>query len=243
MLAVFGGGPSSRLLAHRLGCKRNILNAHIIIRWRTTDTYPNKKAYEINPRVAVVNSSHKYASLCIMKDHGLNVPPILMSAIDVESDLAKHPDHIWFGRNNYHSKGTDIVVYSKDTKHTKVSDRHDYFIQYLKPRSEYRYHVAFDKVILPTKKILGEGETDDSLIRNHQDGKWIQVACRETERFSQACIAAVKMHGLHFGAVDFLNIDGKPVMLEINTAPGLQVDNRLDAYAKAIDEFLIKERI
>ena len=242
MLIVFGGGPSSRLLAHRLGCKRNLLNADIIIRWRTTDHYPNKKAFEINPRVAVVNSSHKYASLCIMKDHGLNVPPVLMSPVDVEADIAKHPDHIWFGRNNYHSKGTDIVTYGKKYVMTKPSTKHDYFIQYLKPKAEYRYHVAFDKVILPTKKILSEGETDDTLIRNHQDGKWIQITCKEPERFSQACIAAVKMHGLHFGAVDFLNIGGNPVILEINTAPGLQVDNRLDAYAEAIDAFLLKER-
>ena len=96
--------------------------------------------------------------------------------------------------------------------------------------------MAFNKVILCTKKILAEGQTDDTLIRNHQNGKWKQVTCTETNSFSEACIKSVKALGLDFGAVDFINVRGIPYILEVNTAPGLEVENRLDAYVRAIKE-------
>ena len=107
----------------------------------------------------------------------------------------------------------------------------------MKSRAEYRYHVAFGKVILCTKKIPA-ADNACNLIRNHQDGLWGQVTCIETPRFSEACVRAVEVHGLDFGAVDFLNIKGEPVMLEVNTAPGLEVENRLALYTASFKQYI-----
>jgi glutathione synthase/RimK-type ligase-like ATP-grasp enzyme len=231
-LTVWGKGPSSKLLAKALGVRRNRINADVVVRYGKVDPLP-MRAKEINNADAIRLASNKYKSLCVMKEAGVKVPPFGREI----ADLPVLPiSSTIFGRDAYHSKGTDIVVIERTGDGLSGFKEKDYYIQYLKSRAEYRYHVAFGKVILCTKKVLAEGEEDDSLIRNHQDGKWQQVVCVETPRFSEACIKAVQAHGLDFGAVDFLNVNREAVVLEVNTAPGMQVENRLEAYAKAIKE-------
>jgi glutathione synthase/RimK-type ligase-like ATP-grasp enzyme len=241
MLTVWGKGNSSKLLAAALGCRRNLRRNDAIIRYARVDN-PQKFAKEINKASAVRLASQKYESLKVIEAAGVKVPPCSTRLEDLTKD---NFSGIILARDYYHSKGSDIIVGKfehgdlqgqwEDLAGNKLQGRpaRNYFIKYLKPRAEYRYHVAFGKVILPTKKILAEGEEDDSIIRNHQGGKWRQVVCTETPRFSESCIKAVEALGLDFGAVDFINVSKEAVILEVNTAPGLEVQNRLDAYVAA----------
>lgn len=248
-VSIWGKGKSSKALAKVLNVKRNI-PADIVIRWRADAPTAGNIRFILNGTEAVSKSSDKLKSLKIMKEAGLNVPPFSERLQELNPQVG---DSI-FGRFRYHSKGADIVVakYSENgvkyflpqTGETIAKEQFlskEYFVKWLASRSEYRYHVAFGKVILCTKKLLA----DESLpkphyIRNHQNGKWTQVTCEETPRFSAACIKAIEAHGLDFGAVDFLNVNREPVMLEINTAPGLEVENRLELYSKAIKEHIAK---
>jgi glutathione synthase/RimK-type ligase-like ATP-grasp enzyme len=231
MLSIWGKGPASKLLSTALGVRRNNRRADVVIRYGipVNERLHRDAPRTINKLSAIRASSNKYASLQALNENGICVPPFCRTFSQLDSTK------IIFGRSFYHSKGTDIEIILPNQR---PHQSHDYYIQYLKPRAEYRYHVAFGKVILPTKKILAEGENDDSLIRNHQDGKWRQVVCEITPRFADVCVAAVKALGLDFGAVDFLNVKGEAVVLEINTAPGLEVQNRLDAYVQAFRENL-----
>lgn len=240
MLSIWGKGKSAKLLAASLGCRRNLRRGDVIIRYGRVDN-PRRFRREINSADAIRRASHKYKSLKIIEEAGVRVPPCSTNLADLTKDGFSG---IILARDFYHTKGQDIIiqeftrgcpVQNGDARDERFQHK-QYFIQYLKPRAEYRYHVAFGKVILATKKILAEGATDDSIIRNHQDGKWVQVQCEETPRFSDACIKAVQALGLDFGAVDFLNYKREAVILEVNTAPGLQVSNRLEAYVKAFRE-------
>ena len=247
-VSVWGKGNGSKALARALGVKRN-RKAEVVIRWRLTDNTPPASACVLNNDSAIRKSSDKLRSLKIMKEAGLRVPEF---AEDLQA-LNPTSGDVIFGRFRYHSKGDDIVA----LRVTANSERYflpktdeeapkeqflskEYFVKWMKSRAEYRYHVAFGKVILCTKKIK-ENANASELIRNHQNGTWKQVTCAETPRFSDACIKAVKAHGLDFGAVDFLNVKGEPVMLEINTAPGLEVENRLELYSKALKEGITDE--
>lgn len=232
MISVWGKGQASKALSLALGIPRNRLNADTVIRYGIPDReslrvdYPRKKV--VNKLEAIRQASNKYHAL--KKIERAQVRTIKCSTNANEMDRRK----IIFGRDFYHTKGQDIVIYQPNA----TLGHHDYYVEYIKPRAEYRYHVAFGKVILCTKKVLAEGETDDTLIRNHQNGKWRQVTCVETPRFSEACIKAVASLGLDFGSVDFLNVDKEAVILEVNTASGLEVENRLEAYVKAFKENL-----
>ena len=237
-IAMWGKGKSSKLLAKALNIKRN-MRADWVIRYKRLDGF---FAHEINTKEAIQKASNKYQSLCIMDDVGLTVPPF-----DKNLEHLDYERQIIFGRSFYHSKGSDITVYYPLAIFPLLCNstgvhHHDYYIQYLKSECEYRYHVAFGRVILATKKVLANGEVDDTLIRNHQDGKWQQIVCKERPSFSLACITAVQAHGLDFGAVDFLKVNDKPVILEVNTAPGLQVENRLDVYVQAFQSHFHSRR-
>jgi glutathione synthase/RimK-type ligase-like ATP-grasp enzyme len=240
--SVWGKGNGSKALARALGVKRN-RKADVVIRWRLTDRIPPASAKVFNSDVAIKRASDKLKSLKIMKEAGLNVPPFAERL----EDLAPREGDIIFGRFRYHSKGDDIVAmevkpnrnryFLPKTEENVAKEQFltkEYFVKWIRARAEYRYHVAFGKVILCTKKMLADGESEvNGLIKNHQDGTWKQVVCTETPRFSEACIKAVAAHGLDFGAVDFMNVNREAMILEVNTAPGVQVDNRLEAYVQA----------
>jgi glutathione synthase/RimK-type ligase-like ATP-grasp enzyme len=228
-ISVWGHSKSGRKLARALGCGYN-KRAQLYIRYRRLDETPNG-GKEINSAESIRVSSNKFTSLKRMEKEGIRVP---LASTDF-GEVRSKTDQPIFGRCYYHSKGTDIKVYTKGRAPLQA---HDYYIAYIPNEAEYRYHVAFGKVILCTKKVLAEGEGDSSLVRNHQGGKWKQVTVKPRESCANACIKAVKVLGLDFGAVDFLLVNEKPVVLEVNTAPGLEVENRFEAYVQAFKEAL-----
>lgn len=101
---------------------------------------------------------------------------------------------------------------------------------------EYRYHVAFGKVINIQQKKRKHGQDADDFVRNHENG-W--VYCREgveeIPEISEQCIKAVAACGLHFGAVDVMwHPEKRRVgILEINSAPGLDADHSVETYVEA----------
>lgn len=267
-IGVMGYGAGAQALARVLGVerRRKLRNGRVVgavrptmVRWKTTMPTPLGVERELNGLDAVRLASHKRRALEVMAEAGVRVPPFARS-LDSEH-LVGH--EIIFGRANYHTKGQDIVVYRntstagdycehcgrgehgtlefsyhENQPNQPLPTQEDYFIAYLRPEKEYRYHVAFGRVILPTVKMKEDGSySDDSLIRNHQDGLWRQVVCREVRpELEEQALGAVRALGLDFGAVDIIVHDGRAFVLEVNTAPGLEVENRLDAYVSAFRE-------
>lgn len=235
-VSVWGRGKGARVLAKALGCCRGKPTG-FVVRWRTVEPIGGFKHVEINPAAAIRRASHKYLSLVTMRKAGVSVPK-----------ANTNPEGIPFpmlARKNYHTRGSDVIFLEKWPKHG-VS--RDYFIEYLRPEKEYRYHVAFGKVILPTVKVKRSenGEaiySDESIIRNHQAGEWEQVVTDEVRKsLEKQAIKAVEAHGLHFGAVDIIVHKKKPYVLEVNTAPGMTIPNRAEVYGKAIQAWIKAKR-
>lgn len=231
-VSVWGKGKGAKALAKALGCRRN-KPARFVIRWGTVEPISGFKHVEINPASAIKRASHKYMSLTTMRTAGVSVPKANTS-----------PDGVPFpmlARKNYHTKGSDVIFLEK---WPRGGVNRDYFVAYLRPDKEYRYHVALGKVILPTVKIK-RGETgrslysDESIIRNHEADGWAQVVTDKVRKsLEEQAIRAVEAHGLHFGAVDIITHKKRPYVLEVNTAPGMKVPNRVEAYRKAIQAWM-----
>lgn len=120
---------------------------------------------------------------------------------------------------------------------------------------EFRVHVFGDKVIDITQKKLKEGANDTAanrLVRSHDNG-WVHahsemvLAAVDQENVGASCVVCVRTLGLQFGAVDVLAILAEPdsagvrrlksfVICEVNTGPGLENTQTIDAYVKAILE-------
>ena len=163
----------------------------------------------------------------------MRIPPCSRDWRDIERDS----ETIILGRDAYHTKGTDIVAYKPGEG--VPCGRHHY-VKALIPNKEYRYHIAFGKIILPTVKITVDGQYQSSdIIKNHQNGRWRQVVCSAVRPWIEnQALKAVELMGLEFGAADVVFYNKHAYVLEVNTAPNIAVPNRVAAYAKAIDEYI-----
>jgi hypothetical protein len=105
-------------------------------------------------------------------------------------------------------------------------------------RSEYRVHVAFNETILIQQKRRRNGWRDNEdysdIVRNHGNG-WIYATSEVSlpEGTFDMCKEAVSTLGLDFGAVDIIVQNDRAILVEINTAPGLQGESSRDAYVQA----------
>ena len=107
---------------------------------------------------------------------------------------------------------------------------------YQKKTDEFRVHVFKNKVIDIVQKKLKKGIKSNGKIRNVDDG-WLfsHKVTHIPQDLEQLGINAVKACGLDFGAVDIIwnKHYNKCYVLEVNTAPGLELTPTINAYAKA----------
>jgi hypothetical protein len=222
--AVIGKSDDAHLLAQMLGCQMN-RDADVLIRYGNRD--PFKGEIEINTIPALENARHKYKSLEIFTKKKLPVPKFALKRYDLRSPM--------LGRRFHHQCGTDIIFIK--TKKEPIRDR-DYFIEFLPVQTEYRAHIVCGQVISLAEKV--GGRVEGVYCRNLRTG-WTFEERRPEDLCHPDIVKmskkAVKVLGLHFGAVDILISKGKPFLLEVNTAPGI-IERRAKLYATSIKGYV-----
>lgn len=233
-ITVIGRGEDAGLLANALGCPVNKRRHDVGIRYGIRKLrHPRFKPFkiEINTDEAVSRASNKYYSMQTFDSIGLPVPKYSRDCKKLAFPM--------LGRDYYHSKGTDIVfINNAQDRHTHYLK--DYYVQYIKPRNEYRVHVVGDKAINVAVKLNGDKK---AICRNLSTG-WVM---NDSKNWQNLCtdlpniaVKAIKALGLHFGAVDILlSEECNPYILEVNTAPGL-IERRAILYANAIRELIAR---
>jgi len=83
--------------------------------------------------------------------------------------------------------------------------------------ADIRCFVIGDKVIAAMKRQAGEGEFRSNL---HRGGQASLVRITPTER--KTAVAAAKAMGLNIAGVDLLRSSRGPLIMEVNSSPGLQ---------------------
>lgn len=141
---------------------------------------------------------------------------------------------------NGHS-GAGIVLMHKDSPKDFV--KAPLYVKYIPKTEEYRVHVVYGKVIDIQRKTLKKdyaAENDEDKInwkiRNLDNGFIYQRANINPDKsVSEIAIKCIKLIGLDFGAADIVvhKHTGKPYVLEINSAPGLQGESVMN-YAQAL---------
>lgn len=117
------------------------------------------------------------------------------------------------------------------------------YVKYIRKEKEYRLHVFKGKVIdlveKRRKSNFGSNPLYNKYIRSYEQG-WVMTreGVTVSDDTKSEAVKAVEALGLDFGAVDVvINREGKPVVLEVNTAPGL-MGSTLQSYKTAIKEWL-----
>lgn len=117
------------------------------------------------------------------------------------------------------------------------------YVKYIRKEKEYRLHVFKGQVIdLVEKRRRSNFESNpayNKYIRSYEQG-WVMArdGVSVSNEVKAEAVKAVTALGLDFGAVDLvLNREGQPVILECNTAPGIQ-GTTLQSYKRAIESWL-----
>lgn len=191
----------------------------------------------INTANAIELCSHKFKSLEVMEQAGVNVPAFAVDPLELR-EICGYP---LLGRKYRHARGTDIklCLQNKDFR-----NRCDYYIAYIPTKREYRVHVVGDEVIRIQGKFLDIPSEAKSWIRNYTSGyRFRSPRLRLRPDRLEMSVKAVKSLGLHFGAVDLIiGDDDLCYVLEVNTAPSCS-PLTLTAYAVALQNLTGIEQI
>jgi len=239
-----------RIIAKRKYCKIAINWGLSFIPWWYDDIIDDNLL--INTQKAIKNASNKINTLIILADNAISIPLFTMNR-SIAEDWFNTPKTIVFCRTLLSGKQGEGIVVAR--KPEELVDAPLYTL-YIPKQEEYRFHIAFNKVIHIQKKLrLTSVELEERgiininpLIRNISNGYVFTSnipleyeddgSYKDTKFFwmTEYSIHAVKALGLDFGAVDIIvGKDGRLYILEINTAPGIE-GKTLEAYTSAFKD-------
>lgn len=234
--------------AYRVGdIKKKWSKRDLIVRWGDSKNPELDSQLDgfgvkfLNKAKAIIRNTNKLKALELFRENGLNVPSIFYSKYDIN----KFPV---LGRDRHHCGGTDIVIINGSNfgknNHDLIPDK-DFYIGVIPSSNEYRFHVFNGVVIRITKKKFrghdkdGNPVDEKGIIKNDTYGWGHSHVDIEDINYSllNLAIESVRIIGLEFGAVDMLiSADGKPYVLEVNTAPRLNSIG-LEIYSKEIMKY------
>lgn len=232
----------------------NALNPIAVIKKQRTPVYGRKKVLlnwgnsqpqfslngvtVLNKPEAVATASNKLKAFHKMQEGGVRIPEFTN---DIE--LAKEwidDGRIVICRKLLRANSGRGIVIAKDVAELVAAPL---YVKYIRKEKEYRVHVFNGQVIDYVEKRRRRGFQENGIynkyIRSYEQG-WVMA--REnvtvTDDIKAEAIKAVQVLGLDFGAVDIvMNKDNQPVVLEVNTAAGIQ-GQTVNSYRRAIIKWL-----
>jgi RimK family alpha-L-glutamate ligase len=175
----------------------------------------------INPPLSIERSVDKYHTLALFEEHGLPVPPTVVTE-SVEQAL-----------QGFHELGGDVVLKplfgSRGIGSTRVTDpdvaerlfraivfSHGVlYLQKFTPHgdSDVRAFVVGDRVIAAMRRVSENWKTNVSLGAK-------PVALSITDEMEQMALDAARVLECKIAGVDLLETDDGPVIIELNSQPG-----------------------
>jgi glutathione synthase/RimK-type ligase-like ATP-grasp enzyme len=154
----------------------------------------------------------------LFKEHSVFMPELYSVAEIINNFQKQVGPQVYIGRPDRHTKGRglwkvyDYASLDRALKGTRRKQAATHFMAYIPDAEEYRVHIFLGKSIRISKKAFDvDGYTTIKPDCTPDDRKAIREAAKQA-------VAAVE---LDFGAVDVLLKDGRPYVLEVNSAPGL----------------------
>lgn len=211
----------------------------LLLNWgHSSPAFSTQGCRVLNKPEAVSTAADKLLALYKMKDAGVNVPEFTTDVNDAKAWIGR--GYIVFCRTLLRANSGRGIVIAKETNELV---RAPLYVKYIRKEKEFRLHVFNGKVIDLVEKRRRQGFQEannyNKYVRSYEQG-WIMARenVQVTEETKAQAVLAVRALGLDFGAVDIvMNRENKPVILEVNTAPGIQ-GTTLENYRKAVSEWL-----
>jgi glutathione synthase/RimK-type ligase-like ATP-grasp enzyme len=211
----------------------------LLLNWGNSSPQFNTTGCRIlNKPYAVNVASDKLLALNAMKDAGINVPEFSTDINDAKRWIGE--GKIVFCRTLLRANSGRGIVIAKEVAELI---RAPLYVKYIRKEKEYRLHVFNGRVIDQVEKRrragFQEANNYNRYVRSYEQG-WIMAreGCYITDETKSQAIKAVQALGLDFAAVDIvMTREGKPMVLEANTAPGIQ-GTTLENYRKAVIQWM-----
>lgn len=214
-----------------------------VVRWGATGRLRFNPGKIINKGTAIQVASDKWEFMNQMREAGIRIPRTWSPASpDIQFPcLARKREHVG---------GNDIVLCLQKSDIAIACGAVDqggygceFLSEYIPTAAEYRLHVYGERVIKTSQKVRTPDEHGNypefkSWVRNFGVGYTFRQPDERVPATTRYMgVQAVELAGLDFGAVDVIvGDDGRPYILEVNTAPGLHTDSGFDAYVRRILE-------
>lgn len=231
-------GPTAILKSQRSSVPSIVLKK-VLLNWgHSSPAFSLTGVTVLNKPDAVANASNKLTALRMMKEGEVNVPDFTTDRSVAEAWIEE--ERIVLCRTLLRANSGRGITIAKELG--QLIDA-PLYVKYIRKEKEYRVHVFNGQVIDMIEKAKRSGFQTNPLynkyIRSYEQG-WIfkREGIEVSDEVKEECIKAVRVLGLDFGAVDvIINRDNLPVVLEVNTAPGL-MGTTLDCYKAAVLNWL-----
>ena len=233
--------PQFDAVIPRIGASVTAYGAAVLRQFEMTGAYP------LNESVAIVRSRDKLRSLQILARAGIGLPQTgFASSPDSTLDLIKivgGAPLVLKLTESTQGKGVILAETQKAAESLIDAFREldaTFLVQeYIKESggSDIRCFVIGDRVVAAMQRTAKEGEFRSNL---HRGGTASIVRLTPEER--SAAVRAAKKMGLNVSGVDLLRSNHGPVVLEVNSSPGLEgIENATGKdIASTIIEFIEK---
>jgi glutathione synthase/RimK-type ligase-like ATP-grasp enzyme len=211
-----------------------------LIRYGNTDYFPLKHgSVEINPAESIDLGSHKKNARRILQENGVSTPKTFFSkqeVLDLEDKQIPYP---LFARQKHHTHGNGVEYI---TNRQELEDSNSaYYSEFLDKEREFRVYVVGFKAVHLAEKIP---QDKSKKVWNTHKGAVINNIF-DLENYKEIVdegVRAAKVIGQSYSGVDLILYKNKPYTIELNSAPSLSDEHKLNAVSKAFKK-LVDEQL
>lgn len=214
-------------------------NTDLLIRWGCRSHFPSKKCLNKSQEIGMINN--KYLSRKTMQDAGVSVPKLLTNEnknninfpVIIRAHFHSQGKKLWFA--NHLQEVRDIIF------HNFGVVKNYYISEYIKKDVEYGIFIFNNRIWSVIAKVPKTEEDKEIVAWNVAQGTHKFVNVRWSEWPINACIEALKANrcfDIDFSRVDVISKDGKPYVLELNSAHSLTSPYRQETFTKCLDYYI-----
>lgn len=249
------GSESAKALSNTLNIKRVKPNGtyvpkigNVVVNWGSGQMpgwaqRAGARGVKILNNIEKVNvAGNKLSSLKALKVAGVATPEFTTDT-NVAKGWVRNGDTVVERHNLRGNSGEGIrIVNLDDNEMPSTIQTAPLYTKFIPKTAEFRVHVFRGEVIdyIEKKKVAAErrpANFNKYVSSVHQGWVFARNDIRDMTEVRQIAVKAVVSLGLDFGAVDIIYYEGKPYVLEVNTAPGL-TGTTLVKYANAFRRYM-----
>lgn len=221
---IYYGGESLKdvdAIIPRIGASNTFYGTAVVRQFETMDCFC------LNPSISISNSRDKLRSMQILAEAGINMPVTGFASHtkDIEGVIESVGSTPLVMKLLQGTQGQGIVLAETRKAAESVMSAFrqldaDIMVQeFIKESSgtDIRAFVIGNRVVAAMRRIAPEGEFRSNL---HRGARVEKITLTDQE--NQIAIRAANILGLNIAGVDLMRSDRGPLILEVNSSPGLQ---------------------